>query len=412
MREINNFLTKSSMLMVYLVITSFPCSAEIQGDKELLKTIALANKANFESILTWKSDVNEERKLTIGDSFQRILNSNCEMVYDQLEQAVRWNKTPQEYFIEENGKRKTDPTDNTTYYQSSMLKKSYYYNYEGNPQEDPNNRIYILNINDAKMSRSLSNYSFDPRLLLTLNGIPIYNRLMSIYDNANNPEGSVWYISRTENLITLELKNNNSIEDRYIFDISKGGNLVEWYNKANNVVNERKCTYENTSGSWILKTYYKTNTDTRREDIEITTRLLKWDNSVVNVPLKNGEFTIEEMGIKNGEEIQDHIAGMSYRYGIHSAALKVLDSIAVPQDITTSENTEESKDILQENIVKEHRISTNNEADNISKDTVLMASKPKSTYKYIHIIIITFIFGLTIVGYIVTRKVRNGKNSV
>ena len=400
-----------------MVLTSFTCSAEIHGDMELLKTVALANKSNYESILTWKCDVYEEINAAIGDSYKRTLNSECVMVYDQLEQAVRWNKTPQEHFIEEEGKRRIDETDNNNYYNSSMFKKATYYYYEGDWQPDePNNRFYILTINDAKKAQGLSEFSFDPRLLLaTPFGKPIYSRLMFLYENVKDSDPGDANVSRSGDLVTLEMSNDKLI-DKYVFDLSKGGTIVEWYNynKTNNVVNTLKCTYENKSGAWILKTYYKTNYDPRQEDIYTQTRLLKFNNSVVNVPFEDDEFTIEKMGIKNGEEVQDHIAGMSYMYGTIMSDLKVLDTtdIDIPMETIEAENLEEKKEILQDDIVQEDVFSANNEANKTSKESIILASESESTHIYTYVVIVAFIFGLAIAGYILTRKIRESRNSV
>ncbi len=311
MRLVNHFMTKSIMLIIPILLTSLPCSAEIQGDKELLKTVALANKANFESILTWRSDVYEEQKATEGDSYKRTLNSQCIMVYDQLKQAVRWNKTPKEYLLEEDGKRKNYDMDNSTDYTSSMFINSTYYNYVSNRQPgDPNDKFYILTIDDAKKAQGLLNYTFDPRLLITLNGEPVYNSLMFFYEHAKDVNNIS--VSRSGDIVTLEYL-DNKLDDKRVFDLSKGGNLVEWYNKGT-AENDRKCTYENKSGVWVLKTYYKTYSGQAQRGIDLETRLLKFDNSVVNVPFKDDEFTVAKMGIKNGEMIQDHISGKIYKY--------------------------------------------------------------------------------------------------
>ena len=415
MRLINHFIARSIILIIYMVLTSFPCSAEIHGDMELLKTVALANKSNYESILTWKCDIYEEINAAIGDSYKQTLNSECVMVYDQLEQAVRWNKTPQEHFIEEEGKRRIDETDNNNYYNSSMFKKATYYYYEGDWQPDePNNRFYILTINDAKKAQGLSEFSFDPRLLLaTPFGKPIYSRLMFLYENVKDSDQDAVNVSRSGDLVTLEMSNDKLI-DKYVFDLSKGGTIVEWYNynKTNNVVNTLKCTYENKSGAWILKTHYKTNYDPRQEDIYTQTRLLKFNNSVVSVPFEDDEFSIDKMGIKNGELIQDQIAGIMYRYGVTSGDIKELDMIDTPSEIIKSENLEETKDILQEDIVQEDVFSANNEANKTSKDNIILASESESTHIYTYVVIVAFIFGLAIVGYILTRKIRESSNSV
>ena len=238
---------------------------------------------------------------------------------------------------------------------------------------------------------------------------------MFLYENVKDSDPGDANVSRSGDLVTLETANDKLI-DKYVFDLSKGGTIVEWYNynKTNNVVNTLKCTYENKSGTWILKTHYKTNYDPKQEDIYTQTRLLKFNNSVVNVPFEDDEFTIEKMGIKNGEEVQDHIAGMSYMYGTIMSDLKVLDTtdIDIPKETIESENLEETKEILQDDIVKEDVFSANNEANKTSKDNIILASESESTHIYTYVVIVAFIFGLAIAGYILTRKIRESRNSV
>ena len=236
---------------------------------------------------------------------------------------------------------------------------------------------------------------------------------MFLYENVKDSDPGAANVSRSGDLVTLEMANDKLI-DKYVFDLSKGGTIVEWYNynKTNNVVNTLKCTYENKSGTWILKTYYKTNYDPRQEDIYTQTRLLKFNNSVVNVPFEDDEFTIDKMGIKNGELIQDQIAGIMYRYGVASGDIKELDMIYTPSEIIKSENSEETKEILQDDIVQEDVFSANNEANKTSKDNIILASESESTHIYTYVVIVAFIFGLAIAGYILTRKIRESRNSV
>ena len=316
MRLLNHFLIKSIMCMVYIAIISFPCSAEIQGDIELLKTVALANQANYESILTWKSDVSEEIISSTGDNYEQTLKAQCEMAYDQLKQAVRWNKTPKEFYDEKDGERKIDKTDFHGYYESSMFIKSSYYNYIDNKNPDEIDKdFYILKIDDPKKAAGWSEYSFDPRLLLAdPHGHPIFVSLMLYYKDLKDSEPGYVNINRSGDLVTLELAIIKNLSNKYVFDLSKGGNLVEWVGKQNGLVITQKCTFENISGSWVLKTFYKTNYDPTRKEVTTRKRTLEFSNSVVNVPFEEDEFTVKKMGVKEGEMIQDHLAEKIYRY--------------------------------------------------------------------------------------------------
>ena len=112
------------------------------------------------------------------------------------------------------------------------------------------------------------------------------------------------YIYRKGDLVTLRFLFND-VNDRYIFDLSKGGNIVDWSSKQQNVINTLKYTYEKKAGSWVLKTYEKYHYDTTWGMIRTSTRLLKFENSVVNVPIGEDEFTVDKLGIKQGDLVQD-----------------------------------------------------------------------------------------------------------
>jgi len=89
MLRTTSIITSLTMLTIVVSLTPLPCLAGIQGDVELLKTVALRHKANFESILTWKGEAFEERTSTIGDWFDSMIKNKCTFAYDQLRGAVR-----------------------------------------------------------------------------------------------------------------------------------------------------------------------------------------------------------------------------------------------------------------------------------------------------------------------------------
>lgn len=140
---------------------------------------------------------------------------------------------------------------------------------------------------------------------------------MFLYDAANDPKLHEWYVKREGGLVTLEVQfgeNNDKIE-KYIFDLSIGGNLIEYYNKTPTADNIRKYEYETNSGVWVLKSYKYTNV-TRRKDGDLrTTRSINWGNSVVNVPFEEDEFTLEKLGLRQGDDIHDRRLNMRYKYG-------------------------------------------------------------------------------------------------
>ena len=115
------------MLIIIILLTLQPCQAIIKGDVELLKTIALQHKLNFESILTLKGEAFEERTSTRGDWYEYVIKYKCTFAYDKLRDAVRWNKEPQECRRIEHGEPTLDFIGVDSHYNSTMFKDRTYF---------------------------------------------------------------------------------------------------------------------------------------------------------------------------------------------------------------------------------------------------------------------------------------------
>lgn len=294
-------------------LTSQTCLAIIKGDVELLKTVALRHKANFESILTLKGEAFEERTSTQGDWYDYMMKNKCTYAYDQLKNAVRWNKEPQENHCINHGEPQTNILAN---YNSAMLKDGSYYEYTGCEQPENNKVLHNLVINSPKMASGSQSHCLDPRYLFNDTAVgTVHNYLMFLYNNANVEGPYNHYVKRDGDLVILQVSPDETRTERHVFDLSKGGNLVEYYNKSRNVVNTKSYTYEEKSGIWILKSYKWTNINPRKNgEISKTMRTIKWSNSIVNVPFEEDEFTVEKLGVKVADHISDHRINKGYRY--------------------------------------------------------------------------------------------------
>jgi len=103
--------------------------------------------------------------------------------------------------------------------------------------------------------------------------------------------------------------------EKDVYDLSRGGNLIECYNKDPDSENLYTYEYEENAGVWIVKSHTHLN-KTRRSSGEYRqrTRTVKWGRSTVNVPFAEDEFTLVKMGVKPGDQIHDHRVGMRYTY--------------------------------------------------------------------------------------------------
>lgn len=414
MLRTTSIITSLTMLTIVVSLTPLPCLAGIQGDVELLKTVALQHKANFESILTWKGEAFEERTSTIGNWFDSMIKNKCTFAYDQLQDAVRWNKEPQESRCINHGEPQTIIHAN---YNSAMFKDQSYYEYTGFEQPDDKNKVvYHLAIGEPKMASGKQNHGLDPRYLFAdAPGAPIHGKLMFLYNNANDERASGWSVKREGDLVTLQISPDETRTQKEVYDLSAGGNLVEYYNKTPTAEITKSYTYEEKSGVWVLKSFKKTNIAHRKNgDVHKITRTINWSNSVVNVPFEEDEFTVEKLGVKHGDLISDHKIGIGYIYGgflRDSEMLDVLDTTDVPEGMIAPKNSgiNETTDQTDATV----KMDSANDVDTEAEKDMLQIPAATSTGRetngtstYIYIIIFAIIIGLAGIAYKLTRRFR------
>ena len=158
-----NFMDKLFVILLILTIESLPAFAIVHGDVELLKTVALKHKANLESLLTWKGDAFEEIISKRGDSYDYMIKNKCIFAYDRLQNAIRWNKEPQEnrFIVDGNSLR-----DINAFYNSAMIKDQSSYQYSALGLRD-GKETYHLVIGDLKLARGWEDFCLDPRYFFT-----------------------------------------------------------------------------------------------------------------------------------------------------------------------------------------------------------------------------------------------------
>jgi hypothetical protein len=408
LRTTSSIIMSFAVMTIVVSLTSFPCLAVIHGDVELLKTIALKHKANLESILTWKGEAFEERASTRGDSYDYMLKNKCVFAYDQLEDAVRWNREPQEIRFVKNGKTQYSTFSN---YNSAMIKRQTSFDYQGSGLDRNNKATYHLVIGQPARVERKGNHGLDPRYFFkNCRDIPIYKKLMNLYDIANNPKfvepkPVETYVKREEDHVTLTIDTTvkgQPIMEKFVFDLSAGGNLVEYYNKGPTYENHREYEYEEKSGVWVLKSFKKMNITHRKNgEVSRSTRTINWSSSIVNVPFEEDEFTLEKLGVKHGDDIHDLKVGMRYKYKdvLHdSDMLDLLDTADLPEGAVVQDNDDLNDDLNE----------PSKEVVTVAEREMLQTSETthgtKGTRTYIYVIIILSAIGFAGVAYRLARR--------
>jgi len=404
------------VLTVALSLAPLPSLAVVHGDVELLKTVALQHKANFESLLTWKGEAFEEVIGKRGDEYDYMLRSRCRFAYDQLQQAVRWNKEPEESRFVVEGKSLRDINAS---YNSAMLKGQSSYEYSALGFRGGKEAFHLI-IGELSRSRSWGIYILDPRYFFIdpAGGGPMHDRLMFLYDNAENSRLFEWYVKRVGDIVTLEVSfgENNANTEKYVFDLSVGGNVLEYYNKTPRADNVYEYKWEQQSGVWVPKSYKMMNIARREDGVLKTTRSIHWSNCVVNVPFEEDEFTLEKLGVKAGDDVHDLKIGMRYKYrGLltDSEMLDVLDRADMPKEKNVSGN-----EGLNEQARGGERVTNEqdaNEARKVEEGDTLQALETVSAEQEtdggrmgVYVIMVVLVTGLGGIAYILTGRLRKG----
>lgn len=300
--------------VIVLLFRSVPCLAVVHGDAELLKIVAMQHKANFESILTWQGEAIEEKTSTQGDRYNYHLRNTCVFAYDRVRQAVRWNKETEKTLCVIDGKQIDDFEAGT---RAAMIRGDSFYNYRRTGPVDDKSRS--LSISSARRGVSQGEFGLDPRYYFSdpQGGGTLHGRLMFLYKSAKSPKLHEWHIKREGDIVTLEVQSgkDGANASRYVFDMSRGGNLIRYSNTNPTVTNLYEYEYEQNADVWVLRSYKWTNRDSRRTPELNTVMSVTWANTIVNIPLAEDEFSIEKLGIKPGEHIHDMKVGLVYRYG-------------------------------------------------------------------------------------------------
>jgi hypothetical protein len=400
----------AAVLTMLVLLASSPAWAVVHGDVDLLKRVAMLYKANFESLLTWRGEAREEIMATQGDRYDYLLRNDCTFVYDQLRDAARWNKEPQEHHCVFEGKAQRDLNAVAN---AKMIKERSTYDYQGGVGLDVEGRpTYHLIVGGMDRLENWDTFNLDPRQLFAFSdGEPVHLRLMMLHENATNPQLHEYYVKREGDLVTLEVQSgqDNCNTNRNVFDLARGGNMVDSYSKTPRAENVRTYTYEQKAGVWVLKSYKWTNTAVREGADLRTTRFVEWSNSIVNVPFEEDEFTLEKLGVKPGTYIHDHNIGMRYVYG------GPVDDLELP--VPEPSQVRDTAGMSATAVAPENRTESDvaDEVRNLTERPSVLATEPtparqESGGMHASTCLVVIALGMGLVGtaYILTRRLRRG----
>lgn len=308
----------SFIWMFYVAVSS----NEIKGDIELLKTLALMNKANQDAIMTWKGRVSFITTLTSSDLDIIGMEShyNIEYAYDISKNTSMYYATQ----TLKRGKRggKEFYEDDYVYHAGIRLPEGIYTRGPWRAHDDDGSSMQpnlIFKQNDDHKQSDFS-VQFNAYRYFNIHGMNAYNRLMFYYDVANNNPNKDITITNENNVVTIviqsSLKSGTNATSKYVFDLNKGGCplLIEVI-MPNESEYRAECSFQKYDTIWVpvsAQVYAKTYKN--GEMVSITELKLNWLEQELNKYIHADTFDAKTIGTKKGDKVIDRRTNVEYRY--------------------------------------------------------------------------------------------------
>jgi len=312
-------------------------------EHEILRLVLEMNRANYESLETWTGTALWTQTVS-GRAFsayfeKRTIEASIDFAVRSADDSFRWNVSRA---LTRTQSKSGLSEDHGRHFTAGLAVGDEFYNFGPEPTErGDRKRTYALR---DRRDYAFSTDDFRPHKTCFF-GTTISNlheRLESYIEWT--AEGSFDGSVRVDGDLVI-LRTRADAEpyrgNEYIFDLSKGGNLVRWYaSDGPGDIGEDTIDYALHNGVWV-PVKYKRRTVRGEDYIEEIEYI--FESQEVNGPLSNDEFTLAAIEGKPGDEIFDFRTHTRHVYQPETAAAKeavyvdraVLDSLEVmPEEDT------------------------------------------------------------------------------
>ncbi len=315
-KKMRVFYTTAFLTMVSPLILVQPLFADMEGDIELLKIIADGYEANLEALRTWKAKVTLKgfhTAIPSTDWGQRQWESQNEFLLDRDQDAIRWYCERVKGTQTLEGKTNPLPQERD----SGMIKGEY--DYRLTFPEVEKGRRNLLIIPSGRWPRNFQSNVFDPIHILTKEIYPGLIEQLRYYHQLGGKMKSNGSITREGDIVTVETDNDRGhygrIITRFVFDLSKGCCLREFFNSSRVSESHWKLDYERIADVFVMKKVALTYKDKRKASRYVSTREAVLTNEMVNEPVDPKEFELDKIGMRPGDRVFDRVmGGVSYEW--------------------------------------------------------------------------------------------------
>lgn len=350
-----------TLFSAFVLVAALAASAraEVIGDIELLKQVAEKNRDNYGAISTWSATM--DMTTTSCEPFKRNYTHHtvAEFIYSRPTNAIRWSQnTPHESSVKIDSN--TIPSTSSRSY---LLIDDLMFDYTDIWSAD-SQKTYRLMIEPPGTSANQSAHiDMNPLRTLTDHGEPWYDRLMFFYNTAHTGKHCLnYYVWEFGSLIILEGRATPPQKDyvRYVFDMNRGGNLVEslvqsaketWqttmtYDCDRFIFIPASCTRTCTIAADPATASQPTTTSpiiaAMRQSPAWETQQIRWTNNRVNVDVPASEFTLAKIGVKPTDTFHDPRTDKRTEAGPFLNDPQVLKEIALAVKIAQEKKTAQS----------------------------------------------------------------------
>ncbi len=303
-----------------------PAYAGLDGDVELLRLVAEGNRANRESIVSWQGRARTVWGIGGGESVAGVTasTSEAEFVWSSAQGARRWRLSMTGPGTEQAAKEQEVTVDGMVVDGTLSVITTF------SDQPGKLRALTIRPVGDVPVSRRTPD--FDPMHYLGRDGEDMHDQMVFYFENAAHPKIQ-GLVTREGDIVALERPLGDWVS-RYVFDLSKGCNLIAYRMDGPASTGTWDAEYEAVDGVFVPVKVVKTHVerDENGRQTRSTRSEVTFEGNEVNQPLAPGEFTLRALGVRNGDRVQDDRLLLTYTCREEDGIDTQLDPADEPQD--------------------------------------------------------------------------------
>lgn len=304
---------KSVSISVFFIAFCVPAFAEMTGDRHLLVEVATRYGENLAKLKTWKGKA-EARKHSFRNDPQEPRDWLSEWKVDfacapgdARDGSYRYDMDLYKHvaIVEGVATPRLRPTRTIGVYHNGVVSQLDYIT--DNPRA-----ARIARISKGRLPEGGFHYaSFDPLYFYTYSGTWLDEFLMTLVEvfDKEHANGSV---SREGDRVTL-IKERGGVSIVQVMDLARGGNRVHYLcseaDQGFRLTTSIETTWTEINRCWTPDIVTYSNSTDRDGSVETSSMKIDWTEQQVNREFKADEFSIDRLGLRPGDTVDNDITG-------------------------------------------------------------------------------------------------------